>query len=148
MISATSLSVLSTPSPWNLARLDLDDRMTKSPGSPAAWLLASGTDGARLLSRARELLDDELTAAVVMGRWCGQEAAVVLDGLKIDAQIEGRLIKTLGIVGILRSVEAMSTIQAWFAGMNPLLDDQSPAIVLATDPDAVVLAAQDFVAYG
>jgi hypothetical protein len=39
-------------------------------------------------------------------------------------------------------------VQAWLLGMNPLLDDRAPAVVLSEDPAAVMRAARYFVANG
>ena len=47
--------------------------------------------------------------------------------------------------GILRRYEAPDTIRAWFRGMNPLLDDKSPALSLRKHPQAVLAAARAFV---
>jgi len=49
------------------------------------------------------------------------------------------------VLGILRDREDLQTIKAWFRGMNPLLDDKSPALTLRKDPEAVLDAASDFV---
>ena len=54
----------------------------------------------------------------------------------------------LFIVSILKSQESSETIQSWFMGMNPLLDDHSPAELLRADPNnysRVLDAARDFV---
>ena len=48
------------------------------------------------------------------------------------------------VLGILRSREDAETIKAWFRGMNPLLEDKSPARVLGEDPEAVIAAARLF----
>lgn len=40
------------------------------------------------------------------------------------------------------------SVQAWFMGMNPHLDDRSPVEVLREDPDQVVQAADDFLTHG
>jgi hypothetical protein len=42
--------------------------------------------------------------------------------------------------------EGRTTIQAWFCGMNPELNDQAPALVIRDDPGEVLLAARAFLA--
>ena len=37
---------------------------------------------------------------------------------------------------------------AWFIGMNPDLDDRAPALMLAEEPQEVLLAARNFLANG
>ena len=49
---------------------------------------------------------------------------------------------------LLEPYETPETVQAWFVGMNPVLGDRAPALVVADDPDAVMQAARAFVAYG
>ena len=46
------------------------------------------------------------------------------------------------------SDDAPETIRAWFGGMNPHLGDQAPALVVATEPEHVLQAAQAFIANG
>jgi hypothetical protein len=50
------------------------------------------------------------------------------------------------VVQTLLPWEAAATIRAWFAGMNPELDDRSPALVLAEDLAAVLRAAHAIIA--
>jgi hypothetical protein len=54
------------------------------------------------------------------------------------------------IVCLLREAEETSeTIQAWFTGMNPYLDDRSPIFLIREDQAALVLrAARAFIAQG
>jgi rhodanese-related sulfurtransferase len=49
---------------------------------------------------------------------------------------------------VLLEREAPDTIQAWFIGMDPFLDDEPPVLVLRRDPERVVRAARSFLAYG
>ena len=49
------------------------------------------------------------------------------------------------VLGILRRREAPDTITAWFRGMNPDLEDKSPALTLRENPQAVLAAARAFV---
>lgn len=60
-----------------------------------------------------------------------------------------RIRDTLLIVELLTSVDAPSTVRGWFMGMNPLLDDVSPAEALQHGRVRdVVAAAQEFAAAG
>lgn len=54
----------------------------------------------------------------------------------------------LDVAEILNTVVGPPTIQAWFIGLNPELDDRVPAEVIVTDPEAVMVAARRFVANG
>lgn len=61
-----------------------------------------------------------------------------------------RLRTALQIVEILRRRFESDMVRAWFTGMNPLLDDKSPLIILADEDErsfpAVILAARRFTA--
>lgn len=52
------------------------------------------------------------------------------------------------ITRTLRAVESPEVVQAWLLGMNPMLDDRAPAVVLREDPAAVLRAARFFAANG
>ena len=52
------------------------------------------------------------------------------------------------VTACLAAEEEPDVIRAWFAGMNPDLDDQSPALVMRTDPAAVMRAAESFLRNG
>lgn len=62
--------------------------------------------------------------------------------------VERRLREAYHITSLLLSAESPETVRAWFMGMNPHLDDQSPALVLseADGPARVVGAARAFLA--
>lgn len=59
-----------------------------------------------------------------------------------------RLRQTAEITATLLAAENEETVRSWFLGMNPALDDQAPALALATDPARVLLAARHFAANG
>lgn len=63
-----------------------------------------------------------------------------------DPEQERLLRAAYEIVQTLLPWDAAATIRAWFAGMNPELDDRSPALVLAEDPTLVLHAAYAFIA--
>lgn len=60
-----------------------------------------------------------------------------------------RLRTAMQIVDILRLSEEPDVIKAWFAGLNPLLDDQNPARLVGTGDEAdwrrVIHAARRYV---
>ncbi len=63
-------------------------------------------------------------------------------------EVAQRLRHAYQVVQLLRPVESPATIRAWFLGLNPLLDDTPPALVLRQDPVAVLKAARAFAAHG
>jgi hypothetical protein len=52
-----------------------------------------------------------------------------------------RIMDTLQIVELLRTADSPSTVRAWFMGMNPELDDENPAELLASGRVRDVMAA-------
>ncbi len=54
---------------------------------------------------------------------------------------ERRLRNAYQVYGVLAAVEGDHTIRAWFMGMNPQLEDESPAEALAADHSRDVMAA-------
>ncbi|WP_440709381.1 hypothetical protein [Herbiconiux sp. YIM B11900] len=52
-----------------------------------------------------------------------------------------RIIDAVQIVEILRTVESPDVVRAWFMGMNPQLDDENPAEMLAAGRAREVMAA-------
>jgi hypothetical protein len=71
------------------------------------------------------------------------------DQRKPSALVENRLRAAYQIAGTLREADSAAVVQAWFQGMNPLLNDLSPAKVLREeDPDEsgpkVLAAARAF----
>ena len=63
-------------------------------------------------------------------------------------EAERRLRDAFHVTQLLLQQECADTIRAWFIGMNPDLDDQAPALLLAENPQAVLGAARNFLAYG
>jgi hypothetical protein len=61
------------------------------------------------------------------------------EGSPDDAE-QKRIIDTLQIVQLLLSGDSPSVVRAWFMGMNPQLDDESPAELLAEGRARDVLA--------
>lgn len=52
-----------------------------------------------------------------------------------------RIIDAVQIVEVLRAVESPEVVRAWFMGMNPQLDDESPTEMLAAGRTREVMAA-------
>lgn len=81
-----------------------------------------------------------------------QQASAIDDWAKGRAEpsvdVASRLRAALDVVALLSDVETTPIIRAWFGGRNWLLGDRPPAVVIATDPDAVLRAARAFRAYG
>jgi len=96
----------------------------------------------------QEVLGQRLTAVVAgvndakaVGQWAR--------GLRVPhPDAERRLRDAYQVVGLLLEYDAPETIRAWFGGMNPHLGDQAPALVVATEPEHVLQAAQAFIASG
>lgn len=61
-------------------------------------------------------------------------------------EAERRLRDAFWIVQLLLQSESAETVRAWFVGMNPDLDDQSPALALGENPQEVLQAARRFLA--
>ena|SRR5712691_7733670 len=101
-----------------------------------------------IASRLQEVLGQRLTAVVAgvddaeaVGQWaCGLRAP--------HPEAERRLRDAHQVAGLLLDYDAPQTVRAWFGGMNPHLDEQAPAQVIATDPEHVVRAAEAFIANG
>lgn len=103
---------------------------------------------AEVSGRLREVLGARLTAVIAgvrdtrtVDRWA--------DGTETPARpIDGRLRRALEVTDTLLKVDSPELIRLWFMGQNPVLDDESPALLLATQPDQVLLAAKVFAFHG
>lgn len=63
--------------------------------------------------------------------------------------VERRLRAAYQVFDLLQNAEAAPTVRAWFMGMNPQLDDLSPAEAIAADSHREVMsAARAFLAGG
>ena len=108
---------------------------------------------AEIASGLREILGARLVA--YMGRvtstrqvneWATGQTKLSED--KLD-----RLRTAYFVAALLREREGAATVQSWFKGMNPQLDDQAPALLLRDQPlatagPAVVAAARAFAFIG
>lgn len=83
-----------------------------------------------IVSHLREILGARLVAYIgnvkstrPVGEWA--------DGLRTPGGVDAdRLRAAFQIAALLRETEGPATVQSWFKGMNPELDDASPARVL------------------
>ena len=109
---------------------------------------ASIQDAARLL---QEVLTRRLTAYVAgvrdaktVTRWATGEVTEIR-----DVETERRLRTAYEITQLLLAAEAPQTVRAWFIGLNPQLDDTSPAEAINEGrlKDAL-LAARSFLVGG
>ena len=92
----------------------------------------------------------------VLGQRLAAEAVGVRDPKAVGAWARGarlphpqtaiHLRHAYEVVQLLLEQEGAETVRAWFAGMNPELDDRSPASQMAAQPAAVVGAARAFLA--
>jgi hypothetical protein len=111
---------------------------TQAAIADANWL--------RLLKQAREVFGDRLTAVILTGE---RQSVFELSAAANASQSDrGVLIAALDIAKSLLDLEGKTTVQAWFVGLNPMLEDRAPALVVRTDPELVRDAAQRFAAYG
>lgn len=100
--------------------------------------------------------------AAYLQRLLGQQVTAVIAGVK-DARAVGqwargergphpeaarRLRAAFQIAQLLSQVDGPGVVGAWFVGMNPLLDDEAPAVALAREPARVLDAARYFVYSG
>jgi hypothetical protein len=62
---------------------------------------------------------------------------------------EARLRDAYYVFRLLNTAESPHTVRAWFVGLNPQLDDESPAFAIREDrPRDVLVAAKAFLAGG
>lgn len=109
---------------------------------------ASIQEVARLL---QEVLSRRLTAyiagvrdAKTVTRWAAGEVSEIR-----DYEIERRLRTAYEITHLLLAVESPQTVRAWFIGLNPELDDTSPAEAINEGrPRDALLAARAFMVNG
>jgi hypothetical protein len=101
-----------------------------------------------LLPELQKVLGERLTAVIATGTWLPAESTAMRSWIWLNRKSEDRLRNALTIANLLLEEEEQETVQAWFVGKNPMLDDRAPAIVLAEDPEKVRRAARDLVAHG
>jgi len=123
-----------------------------TPGLPA-YETAMRSSTADLVTALRELLGAKLVAYVGS---VGETRAVRqwAEGQRHpSAAVERRLRLTFQVAGLLAERDDARVIQSWFQGMNPQLEDDSPARMLRDDDldtagPRVLAAARSFAAVG
>jgi hypothetical protein len=103
---------------------------------------------AEVAAALQELFGQKVTATIAgvhdsraIGKWSRGERTP-------HPEAERRLRETLRIAEFLLQEEPPEIVRAWFVGLNPLLDDRSPALVVAEEPIEVMRAARSFLATG
>ena len=114
----------------------------------AAHRLATRLDIPSLVRSLQDVLGQRLVALIAgvsdpkaVGKWARGERTP-------HPETEHRLRHAFHITQLLLQQESAETVRAWFIGMNPDLDDQAPALLLADAPQEVLLAARNFLANG
>lgn len=109
---------------------------------------ASGLAIAEVTSALQTVLGRRLVALIagvrdprLVGEWARGVRTPPLDS-------QARLRSAWTVTRLLLQADAPDTIRAWFVGMDPYLDDQPPAVVLASDPERVLRSAHSFLAEG
>ncbi len=105
---------------------------------------------AEMATYLRELFGQKLTAVITgvddpktVGKWTR--------GQMPHPDQKRRLRDAFQIATLLELASSPQTVQAWFMGMHPDLEDQAPALVIADDPNGgyrVMRAAHAFLAHG
>lgn len=110
-------------------------------------------DTPEIVNGLREMLGARLVAYIgrvantrSVREWADGERAPGADVIQ-------RLRAAYYIAGLLNERESAVTVQSWFQGMNPQLDDSSPARLLRNEPldeigPKVIAAARTFAAIG
>lgn len=108
--------------------------------------LATRLDVGPLVRSLEDVLGSRLVAVIAgtadtrtVGRWRRGERVP-------QPEAERRLRHAFHVTQLLLTHESAETVRAWFVGMSPELDDRAPALLLAEDPEAVLLAARNFLA--
>jgi hypothetical protein len=121
----------------------------RTAGDPklAAHRKAVGKPIARVVADLQEVLGQELTAIVAgvrdvkaVGRWARGEH-------RPQPKAETALRDAYQIVQVLLAHEEVETVRAWMRGMNHLLDNRAPALVIREAPDQVAAAADALIEY-
>ncbi|SRR5258708_1318952 len=110
--------------------------------------LATRLELRALVRSLQDVLGQRLVAVIAglsdvkaVGKWARGERIP-------HPEAERRLRDAFQITQLLLQHESAATVRAWFTGMNPDLDDQAPALMLAEHPRDVLLAARNFLANG
>jgi hypothetical protein len=139
-----ALATIETPVPPGTVAMDAEQVIAEAHRRTVAATPAS------MASYLQELFGQGLTALILgldnpktVGRWA-----------RGTAPHPGNLARVRNVFHIailLELATSRQTVQSWFMGMNPLLDDRAPALVLTDEPDnapRVMQAARAFLAHG
>lgn len=122
-------------------------QVTARSKTQAAHLAAVKTSTAEIAQFLNDNLGPTLTAFIA-----DVDKRTVGRYIKGDGPREGaerRLRAAYQIFNLIQDVEANHTVRAWFMGMNPQLDDESPAEAIAAgDFRGTMAAARAFIAGG
>ena len=106
----------------------------------AAHVRAVQSDVKTIAKRAQDVLGRALLSVIVdkeprtITRW--------VTGAAQPPQAEEQLLRdTIQVIEMIASAEDVSVVRAWFMGMNPQLDDESPAEALAAGRARDVMGA-------
>jgi hypothetical protein len=96
----------------------------------------------------QDLFGGRLTAVIarvqdanLIGQWAQGEG-------EPPGETERTLRAAYQVARLLRQAESEQTVQSWFMGMNPHLDDRAPALVIGQDPRSVLQAARALLVNG
>ena len=123
-------------------------REVANVSAPAIRVDTSDSDLSEPVAYLCRLFGQVLTAAIA-----GVEDARLVEAWSHGAPVEPpdsrrRLRAAFRVAKLLDASLSDQSIQAWFMGMNPDLDDRSPVEVLRDDPERVLQAAEDFLVHG
>lgn len=98
---------------------------------------------AEVAGRLRDLLGARLVAYIGSVKETRAVRQWAEDSRRPSAAVELRLRMAYGIASCIADADGRETAQAWFQGLNPMLDDVSPARLLREgDLDVVVPAVR------
>jgi hypothetical protein len=106
---------------------------------------------AEIVARLRDILGPRLVAYIGHVSSTRPVAEWVAGARKPSGETVDRLRSTYFVAALLRECEEPATVQSWFKGMNPQLDDRAPAMLLRDMPltevgGEIVAAARSFAA--
>lgn len=122
--------------------------MNMGASAQTAYEQAVRASAPEMATFLQDLFGQKLTALMVgskdpkaVGKWARGEREPFPD-------VEERLRAVFQVAKFLMQAESRPAVRAWFMGMNPQLDDRSPALVIVKHPKDVMQAARAFLAGG
>jgi hypothetical protein len=114
----------------------------------SAHRLASTTTISVIAAELQKVLGPSLTTVILGGR-DPKAIAQWAKGTRTPRPAQENALRALyQVVALLSEVDGPDVIRAWFSGMNPDLEDRSPALTMQSDPVAVMRAAESFIQNG